>query len=296
MIEVKLQFTSAAEAADALARMAGLIAPADRPDSGAPTGQLALPGVEDVRKAAQTLMVPPAVPAALAATVFGGAPTGAAVVPAAPPIPAPSTAAVAAPSTAPAAPPAISPVPTPAAAPSAPPPAPTAAAPAAPAAPANPAGVVLDKTGLPWDGRIHASTQATNADGTWRQKRGLNDEALRLRVEAELRAAVAAGAAPVAPPPAPAAAAAPVAPPPAPVVPAVPAAPAAPAVETFATLVARLTPALTSNPPRLTNDRVAAVLATLGGDPPITGLAQLAARPDLVVLAAPMFDQILAGA
>jgi hypothetical protein len=74
-----------------------------------------------------------------------------------------------------------------------------------------------DSTGLPWDARIHGATKTTNADGTWRQKRGLNDPALKSRVEAELRAAVSAGsppagsvvsvasttAAPVAPPPAP---------------------------------------------------------------------------------------------
>ena len=90
----------------------------------------------------------------------------------------------------------------------APPPAPPAAAappaPTAPAAPASPAATV-DKTGLPWDARIHSSSKATNADGTWRKLRGLDDGAMVARVEAELRALVALNAsaapAPTAPPP-----------------------------------------------------------------------------------------------
>ena len=30
------------------------------------------------------------------------------------------------------------------------------------------AGVVLDKTGCPWDARIHAKTQTQKADGSWK--------------------------------------------------------------------------------------------------------------------------------
>lgn len=44
-----------------------------------------------------------------------------------------------------------------------------------------------DSTGLPWDERIHASSKALNADGTWRTKRGV-DKALVASVEAALRA------------------------------------------------------------------------------------------------------------
>ena len=70
-------------------------------------------------------------------------------------------------------------------------------------------GVDLDKTGLPWDSRIHAESKAKIADGTWRKKRGV-DPALVVTVEAELRqvmgAAPAAPLAPVAPIPAPQAA------------------------------------------------------------------------------------------
>jgi hypothetical protein len=62
-----------------------------------------------------------------------------------------------------------------------------------------PAGVELDSQGLPWDARIHGSTRARNADGTWRQRRGLNDPDLKKRVEAELRATLALPAAPMPP-------------------------------------------------------------------------------------------------
>jgi hypothetical protein len=48
----------------------------------------------------------------------------------------------------------------------------------------------LDKKGLPWDARIHASSKTINADGTWRQKRGVAD-ALVTTVEAELRQVMA---------------------------------------------------------------------------------------------------------
>jgi hypothetical protein len=54
------------------------------------------------------------------------------------------------------------------------------------AAPATLAGVELDKTGLPWDNRIHAESKGKIADGAWRKKRNL-DPALVAQVEAELR-------------------------------------------------------------------------------------------------------------
>lgn len=44
----------------------------------------------------------------------------------------------------------------------------------------------VDVRGLPWDERIHASSKAINADGTWRNKRGI-DKALLAQVEAELQ-------------------------------------------------------------------------------------------------------------
>ena len=61
----------------------------------------------------------------------------------------------------------------------------------------TPGGAELDKDGLPWDERIHASTKTKNKDGTWRQKRELPD-GRREQVEAELRHLMSlnAGAAP----------------------------------------------------------------------------------------------------
>lgn len=271
MLTVTFQFATPAEAIDALSRLTqqGAIAFADRPDVGAP------------------LVVPPS-----AAQVFGGA--GVPVPP-----PAPSTAAVVPLPTAPVAPPPGLPTP-PAAAPSAPNPAATGVAPTAPVAPTNPAGgVEVDADGLPWDARIHASGEGgkrpKNADGRWRQKRGLNDAALKKRVEDELRQAMAApGAAVTAPPsfassavvPTPPPAAAPTAPsaPPTP-----PAPPAAPAGDTFATLMARLGPPMAQG--KITMQTVCDLLAPFGLNAP----AQLAARPDLVPMVAPVIDAALAG-
>jgi len=125
-----------------------------------------------------------------------------------PPPPAPETHATHTPPppAAPPAPPAAPPAP--AAAPPAPPAAPpapaaTTLAPAA-APPAPPAGVALDVNGLPWDGRIHASSKVKLASGAWRQKRGV-DKGLVVTVTAALTAAMGAVAAPAAPPPPPAA-------------------------------------------------------------------------------------------
>lgn len=43
-----------------------------------------------------------------------------------------------------------------------------------------------DKNGLPWDERIHSSNKALNADGTWRRRRGVDDDTVA-QVEAELK-------------------------------------------------------------------------------------------------------------
>lgn len=53
----------------------------------------------------------------------------------------------------------------------------------------------LDKNGLPWDERIHSSSKNTNADGTWRYRKGVSPT-IRAKVEAELKGAVAAPANP----------------------------------------------------------------------------------------------------
>lgn len=85
----------------------------------------------------------------------------------------------------------------------APPPPPAAAA---PAAPSTSGAVELDKSGLPWDARIHSdAAEKLSQKGLWKRKRGVSDE-LVAQVEAELRLATspkptptAAQAAPVPP-------------------------------------------------------------------------------------------------
>lgn len=167
-----------------------------------------------------------------AAAVFGGA---APLAPAAPA--APSIAGAALPPTAPA----VETPSTPAAAVFGQLAATVAAAPPAPSAPAattSPAGVELDKSGFPWDYRIHAEGKAILKDGTWRQKRNTAPE-LRAAVEGELRAA--GFAAPVSGNPAPVAAPVIPGPPPAP-----PAAPPAPPVAVTPQLTAEQQAQLTA--------------------------------------------------
>lgn len=174
----------------AVARPPTVIAPEDRPDVGAP-----LPPAP---------VAVAAVPAPVAAAP-DTSPAAAAAAFSAPSVPVPPSPAADVPA-----------APSPASA-TAVPPAPPAAAPAPSAGGSvNAAGKQLDGRGLPWDSRIH-STPATLTDkGVWRKRRGLNDEALVQRIEAELRAGqavpapVAAAATPAVPvPPAPASAATP---------------------------------------------------------------------------------------
>ena len=66
---------------------------------------------------------------------------------------------------------------------------PVAPAPSANALPVLPADAV-DKHGLPWDERIHSGTRVKNADGSWRQRRGVDPENVKT-VENELRALMA---------------------------------------------------------------------------------------------------------
>lgn len=105
---------------------------------------------------------------------------GAPLLPLAPPPPgALSPAAVEASASVPAAAPASIPPPPPAAS-VVPSPPPAAATPA-------PAAAAVDAKGLPWDERIHASSRAKIADGSWRMKRGVQSHVIEA-VEAELRA------------------------------------------------------------------------------------------------------------
>lgn len=253
-LKITLEFDTIAEAQLALSRLSGTIAPADRPD----VGQLPL----------ALTPVPQTPEAALAAAVFGGA-----GVPAHPPVP--STAAAAASPTAPAVPTPGLPQPPSDGTPTVPSHVGTAGAPTAPAATPNPAGVELDVSGLPWDGRIHSSTKAKNKDGTWRALRGLNDEAKAKSIEAELRAAMAAGAPPAPPaPPSPPAT--------------LPAPPAAAGAPTFATLMVKITTAKTAG--KLAQEAVDAALAQVG----LTTMMQLAPRPDLVATVNDFIDACLA--
>lgn len=174
-----------------------------------------------------------------------------------------------------------------------PPPAAPAAPPTAPPA----ASGERDSKGMPWDGRIHSSSKAKVADGSWRYKRGV-DAAVIAPIEAEIRATLAApavavgGAAPafgahpfqqpapvVAPPvasPVPAApvAAAPVAPPPPAAPVAVPVAPAT--AMTYEALMASLPPKIVSG--ELTASQMQEACEQYG----VASIAALAQRPDLV--------------
>lgn len=132
------------------------------------------------------------------------------------------------------------------------------------AAPTGPAPSV-DKHGLPWDARIHASSKALNADGSWRAKRGLNDDAIVRAVESELRALMAI--------PAPAAAIP---------LPAAPVAIAQPAINTVApTTLFEFMPLVSAAmmAGKMTVDQVNAELVALGV---ASGVTALISRPDLI--------------
>lgn len=147
-------------------------------------------------------------------------------------------------------------------------PSPAAAAPStnAPAAPPV-SSADLDKNGLPWDERIHASSRAKIADGSWRMKRGVQQHVVE-EVEAQLRGQTHGSAA--AEPAAPAAPAAPPGPP------APPAAPVAGDGLTFGQLAKRVGAKITLG--ELTAQDLAAKMATLGFP---GGLHEANARPDM---------------
>lgn len=60
--------------------------------------------------------------------------------------------------------------------------------------PPQPPGIQVDSKGMPWDARIHASTRAFVADGTWRQRRNI-DPITVIAVENELRSVLTGNAA-----------------------------------------------------------------------------------------------------
>ena len=160
-------------------------------------------------------------------------------------------------------------------------------------APPVPAGasVTLDKDGLPWDVRIHASSKAQNADGTWRLKRGLAKDHLD-KVTAELRQvmaipspasvpAPAAGPKLVPPPPPPAQTAAAPPPPPTDEV----------AIrDQYIALFGRVSAAMSSG--KLSQSQLDTCLLSIG----IPSLPLLAPRLDLVPQACALIDGVIAGA
>jgi len=66
-----------------------------------------------------------------------------------------------------------------------PPPVPQPVFPANTAAPQSPNLAEVDSKGKFWDARIHSSSKAKVADGTWKYRRGVSDEEVK-RVESEL--------------------------------------------------------------------------------------------------------------
>ena len=223
-------------------------------------------------------------PDAMAAAVFGSAPS---------PLPLGATAApsiaVANPSlTAPAAIPGTTSTAT-STAPVPPAPMPANAAPIAAPPTANHAGgVELDKHGLPWDGRIHAESKTKITDGSWRKKRNV-DPALVATVEAELRQVMGAAPAPLAQGVAPAPTPAPV-----PVAGAAPSMPAAPgevpadARQQFVGLVGRASAAIQGQ--KVTQAEVTQICADAG----VPALPLLANRLDLVAQVAANIDALIA--
>jgi len=65
------------------------------------------------------------------------------------------------------------------------PPVPSIVTPGTIAAPQSQNLAEVDKKGMRWDGRIHSSSKAKIADGTWKYKRGVTEEEIT-RVEGEL--------------------------------------------------------------------------------------------------------------
>lgn len=155
----------------------------------------------------------------------------------------------------------------------APGPAPTPPGPAP--VPTGAVATELDKNGLPWDGRIHASTKKKNADNSWMAKRNL-DPAVKVAVEAELRQLLSFPA-----PPGPGPAPVPNAPPPPPASTLTPDTPGTPtpgaaAEITFASLFTRSTAAIGAG--KFTSDQLATMLTRVAGT---AVMPMLINRPDV---------------
>lgn len=72
--------------------------------------------------------------------------------------------------------------------------------PTAPAPAATSGSQPLDSKWTPWDERIHSATKATNKDGTWRTRRGVEPKLVET-IEAQIRVTAPKTTAVVAPPP-----------------------------------------------------------------------------------------------
>jgi hypothetical protein len=144
-------------------------------------------------------------------------------------------------------------------------------------------GMVVDKTGLPWDSRIHSAAKSFNADGTWRARRGLVD-GYSNQIECELRQVMA-----IPSPSTPAmAATAPVAQAAVATSANIPAPP--PAIQPYLDLMNKVSSALAGA--RITQVQLQKVCDAVG----LPNFVSLGTRLDLVPTVAPMIDGILAGA
>lgn len=155
--------------------------------------------------------------------------------------------------------------------------APPAAVTAVPAPPA--AASTVDKAGLPWDERIHASSRTLTADGCWRKKRGVSD-GLVTEVETQLRSLMALPApvaAPAPPPAAPVAAAVPAPPP-----------PAQSGKDAYVRLISKASAAIVAK--QLTQDQVNSAVIAAG----VPSLPLLANRVDLVPQVEATLDTLIA--
>jgi hypothetical protein len=150
---------------------------------------------------------------------------------------------------------------------------------AAPEALVPPPPVEFDVTGLAWDPRIHTGTRTRNADGRWRQRRGVEDPAFVAAVETELRERYPAPPESAAPP-VPASAAPPES--------AAPPVPASASAVTFADLLSRLASLVEAG--KVSREEIEASVTSLGAPT----LLAIAGMPELIPQACAALDALAA--
>lgn len=160
--------------------------------------------------------------------------------------------------------------------------------PDAPPAPVTENSSILDKDGLPWDGRIHATSKGQNTDGTWRLKRGVEKPVIE-SVTAELKRLMNIPGPQLvpAPPPPPVTANEQAAPAPAPSVPAV--SDESVARQKYIALVGRASQAVGAG--KLSQEQIKKCLTGIG----VENLPSLGHRLDLVEVACSLIDGVIAG-